>query len=112
MKVKCNFCNGKCIKNVFQSYGNQRYKCCVCQKRQQLDYGYNAYKSNINQNITLFNKGGLGIRNTARLLKISTTTLLKRIMSIVRKINQPIISKGFYCCFEDLLLDLNKWCFT
>ncbi|OXG07841.1 IS1 family transposase [Flavobacterium araucananum] len=94
MKIKCSFCNGKCIKNGFQSNGNQRYKCCVCQKRQQSDYGYNAYKSNINQNIILFTKEGLGIRSTARLLKISTTTLLKRIVSIARKINQPIISKG------------------
>lgn len=33
MKMKCNFCSGKCIKNGFQSNGNQRYKCCVCQKR-------------------------------------------------------------------------------
>lgn len=94
MKIKCNFCNGKCIKNGFQSNGNQRYKCCVCRKRQQSDYGYNAYKSHINQNIILFTKEGLGIRSTVRLLKISTTTLLKRIVFIAGKINQPIISKG------------------
>ncbi|MFW0739972.1 IS1 family transposase [Flavobacterium sp. T12S277] len=94
MKIKCSFCNGKCIKNGFQSNGNQRYKCCVCQKRQQSDYGYNAYKSNINQNIILFTKEGLGIRSTARILKISTTTLLKRIVSIARSISKPIISKG------------------
>ncbi|SNR93188.1 IS1 transposase, partial [Flavobacterium sp. ov086] len=66
----------------------------MCQKRQQSDYGYNAYKSNINQNIILFTKEGLGIRSTARLLKISTTTLLKRILLIAGKINQPITSKG------------------
>ena len=94
MKIKCNFCNGKCIKNGFQTNGNQRYKCCFCKKKQQSDYGYNAYKSNINQNIILFTKEGLGIRSTARLLRISTTTLLKRIVSIARKIQQPIISKG------------------
>ncbi|URC11759.1 IS1 family transposase [Flavobacterium sp. B183] len=94
MKIKCSFCNGKCIKNGFQSNGNQRYKCCVCQKRQQSEYGYNAHKSNINQNIILFTKEGLGIRSTARILKISTTTLLKRIVSIARSISKPIISKG------------------
>ncbi|OHT43949.1 IS1 family transposase [Flavobacterium tructae] len=94
MKIKCSFCNGKCIKNGFQSNGNQRYKCCVCQKRQQSEYGYNAYKSNINQNIILFTKEGLGIRSIARILKISTTTLLKRIVSIARSISKPIISKG------------------
>ncbi|WP_163396755.1 IS1 family transposase [Flavobacterium limi] len=94
MKIKCNFYNGKCIKNGFQSNGNQCYKCCVCQKRQQIDYKYNAYKRNINQEIVLFTKEGLGIRSTARILKISTTTLLKRIISIARNITKPIISKG------------------
>lgn len=93
MKIKCNFCNGKCIKNGFQSNGNQRYKCCVCQKRQQSTYSYFAYKSNINQDIILFTKEGLGIRSTARILKISTTTLLKRIIAIAKNINQPAISK-------------------
>ncbi|AWG24523.1 IS1 family transposase [Flavobacterium kingsejongi] len=94
MKIKCNFCNGKCIKNGFQSNGNKRYKCCVCQKRQQSDYMYNACKRSINQEIILFTKEGLGIRSTARILKISTTTLLKRIVSIARSIAKPIISKG------------------
>lgn len=94
MKIKCNFCNGKCTKNGFQSNGNQRYKCCVCQKRQQSGYGYNAYKRNLNQNIIELTKEGLGIRSTARILKISTTTLLKRIVAIAKNIHQPIISRG------------------
>ena len=94
MKIKCNFCNGNCIKNGFQLNGIQRYKCRVCKKRQQSNYGYNAYKRNLNEEIILFTKEGLGIRSTARILKISTTTLLKRIVAIAKKINQPIISKG------------------
>jgi IS1 family transposase/transposase-like protein len=94
MKIKCNFCNGKCIKNGLQSNGNQRYKCCVCKKRQQIEYSYNAYKKDINQEIVLFTREGLGIRSTARILKISATTLLKRIVSIARNITKPIISKG------------------
>ena len=94
MKIKCNFCNGKCIKNGLQSNGNQRYKCCICQKRQQIDYSYNACKRDINQEIMLFTKEGLGIRSTARILKISATTLLKRIVSIAGSIIKPIISKG------------------
>ena len=94
MEIKCNFCNGKCIRNGFQNNGKQRYKCCICQKRQQSCYGYNAYKSDLNQNIIQLTKEGLGIRSTARVLKISTTTLLKRIVSIAKSIQQPIISKG------------------
>lgn len=94
MKIKCNFCSGTCIKNGFQSNGTQRYKCSVCKRRQQSDYCYNAYKNNINQDIIQFTKEGLGIRSTARILQISTTTLLKRIIAIAKNIHQPIISKG------------------
>lgn len=94
MEIRCNFCNGNCIKNGFQSNGNQRYKCCVCKKRQQSKYEYKAYRRNLNKEIVLFTKEGLGIRSTARVLKISTTTLLKRIITIARNIPHPIISKG------------------
>jgi len=94
MKIKYNFCNGKCIKNGFQSNGNQRYKCYVCQRRRQIDYSYNVYKRDINREIVLFTKDGLEIRSTARILKISATTLLKRIISIARSITKPIISRG------------------
>ncbi|WP_317039151.1 IS1 family transposase [Flavobacterium sp. Root901] len=48
----------------------------------------------MNQNIIQLTKEGLGIRSTARILKISTTTLLKRIVSIAGSISKPIISKG------------------
>lgn len=51
MIKKCNFCNGKCIKNGFQLNGNQRCKCSLCKKRQQSDYKYNAYRKNTNQSI-------------------------------------------------------------
>ena len=44
-----------------------------------------------------FTKEGLGIRSTARILKISTTTLLKRIIAIAKKIpNQPIFKHKTY----------------
>ena len=36
----------------------------------------------------------MGIRSTARVLQISTTTLLKRITAIAQNIPQPVISKG------------------
>lgn len=74
--------------------GNQRYICKLCKKTRVENYSYQAYKSDINKNIILFTKEGLGIRSTARILKISTTTLLKRIITIAKNIHQPIISKG------------------
>lgn len=48
-------------------------------------------KKNINPDIILLTKEGLGIRSTARVLKISTTTLLKRILKIAKAILQPEI---------------------
>ncbi|WP_408074297.1 IS1 family transposase [Flavobacterium rhizophilum] len=92
--MECNFCNGKCIKNGFQINGSQRYKCTICRKGQQNKYNYNACKPSTNKNIIIFTKEGLGIRSTARILKISTTTVLKRIVSIARNIHQPVISRG------------------
>jgi insertion element IS1 protein InsB len=36
----------------------------------------------------------VGIRSTSRVLRISTITLLKRIITIAKNISQPIISKN------------------
>ena len=74
--------------------GNQRYICKRCKKTRVENYIYQAYQPNTNKKSIQFTKEGLGIRSTARILKISTTTLLKRIVSIAKKINQPVISKG------------------
>ena len=92
--MKRRFCGEECNKNGFQPSGNQRYKCSICKKRQQTKYLYKAYNTNLNQQIILLTKEGVGIRSTARILKISTTTLLKRIVAIAKNIHQPIISKG------------------
>ena len=53
-----------------------------------------AYKEEINQNIIQLSKEGLGIRSMARILKISITALLKRIISIAGNIVKSIISRG------------------
>jgi IS1 family transposase len=74
--------------------GAQRYICKLCRKTRVESYIYRAYKYDINHNIVQLTKEGLGIRSTARILKISATTLLKRILVISRNIDKPIISKG------------------
>lgn len=91
----CPKCKSKdVIKNGFTKNKKQQYICKSCGKRCIEFYSNLAYRQNINQNIIQFTKEGLGIRSTARLLKISTTTLLKRIITIAKGIHQPIISKG------------------
>ena len=44
--------------------------------------------------IITLTKEGLSIRNSTRILKISTTTLLKKLITTYFNIKQPIIQKG------------------
>jgi IS1 family transposase len=57
-------------------------------------YTYQAYRFGIDNDIVALTKEGTGIRSTARLLKISPTTLLARIITIAKNIVQPYIPKG------------------
>lgn len=91
----CPKCNSKdIIKNGYTKNKKQQYFCKSCGKRCIEYYSNLACRQNINQSIIKFTKEGLGIRSTARILKISTTTLLKRIITIAKGIHQPIISRG------------------
>ena len=91
----CPICKSdKLIKSGKTSNGKQRYCCKECSKRFITDYNYNAYRSDTNQQIILFTKEGLGIRSIARVLSISVTTLLKRIICIAASIQQPPIPQG------------------
>jgi len=91
----CSKCVGvTMIKYGKTKSGNQRYICKLCNQTRVGNYIYKAYLPNINTDIIVLTKEGVGIRSTARILKISTTTLLKRIVVIAKNIIQPIISKG------------------
>lgn len=96
-ETSCSKCVGVCvtlIKHGKTKSGNQRYLCKLCNKTKVESYIYKAYLPDINTNIVALTKEGLGIRSTARILQISATTLLKRIVAIAKNINQPSISKG------------------
>lgn len=85
------------IKNGFTANRKQQFICKSCKTRFIDFYTYKAYNNWVNKRIIQFTKEGLGIRSTARILKISTTTLLKRIISIAKKIpNQPIFKNKIY----------------
>lgn len=92
-KICPNCKNHKIVKNGSTKSKKQQYLCKSCGKRFLDYYTYNAYHEKINSEIIYFTKEGLGIRSTARVLGISTTTLLKRIILIASKIPRPFISK-------------------
>ncbi len=88
----CKFCqSNKIVKNGTTINKKQQYKCKECKKYFIIQYSYHAYNNNINEFIIKLTKEGLGIRSTARVLKISTTTVLKRIIVIARVIKKPLI---------------------
>ncbi|MDO5663623.1 MAG: IS1 family transposase [Bacteroidia bacterium] len=92
---KCPVClSYDLVKNGKTANGKQRYSCKHCHKRFITHYTYNAYRADTNRKIIQFTKEGLGIRSTARVLAISVTTLLKRILLIASNIKQPPIAKG------------------
>lgn len=81
------------IKNGFTANRKQQFICKSCKNRFIDYYTYKAYNHWVNKRIIQFTKEGLGIRSAARILKISTTTLLKRIIAIAKQIpNQPILN--------------------
>jgi len=82
------------IKNGTTKNKKQQYQCKNCNKRFISSYSYNAYFPETNKNIVLLTKEELGIRSTSRILKISTTTLLKRIRTIAQMAEPPRIVKG------------------
>ena len=87
VKFLCPYCQSESIvKSGKNCNGKQRYQCKYCHKRVITDYTYKAYLLDTDSKIIQLTKEGLGIRNTARVLGNSVTTLLKRILQIASKI--------------------------
>jgi IS1 family transposase len=57
-------------------------------------YTYHAYEQGIDRDIISLTKEGMGIRSTARFLKISAGTLLSRIVLIAESITPPAVPSG------------------
>lgn len=86
--------NKSMVKNGKTSYGKQRFICKTCKKSRVENYKSNAYQSELNQQIISLTKEGLGIRSLSRYLKVSATTIIRRIIEIARTIKKPMISLG------------------
>lgn len=91
----CPHCySSQIIKNGHTKTKKQQYFCKACLKRFLDFYTYKAYLPFTNRMIVQLTKEGVGIRSTARLLCISVTTLLKRLVLIAKDIVKPPIPLG------------------
>ena len=85
--VFCPVCKSfHTVKNGTTKTEKQQYHCKNCGKYFIENYSYHAYEKDLNERIVVLTKEGVGIRSTARILKISATTLLSRIILIAKKI--------------------------
>ncbi|MBS1543399.1 MAG: transposase, partial [Bacteroidetes bacterium] len=96
--MRCKYCSQLCLKAGRRKNGTQKFKCQGCKKYQQQTYKYLACYKTTNQSITRLLIEGLGIRSIARVLKISITTVIRRIKGIARLVNKPfaVIRRGIY----------------
>lgn len=97
--MKCNKCSSEnCIKKGRRNK-KQRYYCKDCQSYFQSGYRYKAYYSTTDQQIITLLKEGCGIRSIARILDISTKTILSRMLKISKQIH-PVACTKYGCKFE------------
>ena len=97
--VLCPDCgNENVVRNGKSNEGKQRYLCryADCRRRSFIrDYSYRGYLPSIKQQITDMAVNGSGIRETARVLKISPTTVIEELKktSTIAACEQKAISR-------------------
>lgn len=76
--IQCPECQDEDInKNGKNSRGTQRYCCKSCGNCFQTTYCYEACQPGISEQIIAMAMNGSGVRDTGRVLKISTGTVLR-----------------------------------
>ncbi len=86
--IQCPCCDGiEVIKHGKSGEGKQRYRCqnSECERRTFIRaYSYAAYSPQVKQQISEMSINGSGIRDTARVLKISPTTVIETLKKKVQ----------------------------
>ncbi len=92
--VLCPACHGSdVVKHGKSTEGKQRYKCRnpQCSRSTFIQhYSYRGYLPQIKQQIVDMAVNGSGIRNTARVLGISPTTVIEEL----KKVLSPAVSES------------------
>ena len=79
--LHCPYCQGTdIVKHGLSPEGKQRYRCRVCREGRGrtflLTYSYAGQSSEVKQQIVDMAMNASGIRNTARVLHVSPTTVI------------------------------------
>jgi insertion element IS1 protein InsB len=82
-------CGRTLLRNGRTKYGKQRYLCRSCNRSTVINPTKVSYGQKYDARIVQFKKEGLGIRSTARILGISSATVVRRILEIADRILPP-----------------------
>jgi insertion element IS1 protein InsB len=88
-RLTCSICSYPVVKNGRTSGGNQRYLCKECRSSKVCNPAPNGFGCKFNEQIIQFTKEGLGIRSTSRILGISPSTVIRKILDISDHIVVP-----------------------
>ena len=93
VQVKCPTCASERVyRHGKARSGLSRYRCCACHHCFQLDYRYQANKPGVAEQIVAMALNGSGVNDTARVLKISNTTVIAHLKNSPHRRSHPLIS--------------------
>lgn len=90
----CRYCKGSCKKYGFNKAGKQRFKCRLCTRTSLVCYDLFRLTSDLDIKIITLLKEGRGTRSMGRILKVSVSTISRRIKKIGSTIEPPVIGLG------------------
>ena len=97
--MKCKYCHQSDVLKKGKRKQIQRYFCKNCSRYFQESYKYKAYSEDTNDLIISLLKEGCSVRGISRVVKITTKTVLSRMLKISKQIKIPYFDK-LGCKFE------------
>lgn len=81
VEVNCRYCSQTdgVVRNGKSPTGHQKYYCRHCQRSFRLAYIYKASQQGTAEKVVEMAMNGSGVRDTARVLGISTATVMKHL---------------------------------
>lgn len=89
LEVTCPRCSARSIqKNDITANRKQRYRCKRCRRQFILHYSYQGRDPEVRRLIVPLSMNGCGIRDIARVLCLSTNTVLKSLRAAARRVKR------------------------
>jgi insertion element IS1 protein InsB len=107
-EITCPRCSARSIqKNGTTAQGKQRFRCKRCRRQFILHYSYQGRDPSVRRLIVPLSMNGCGIRDIARLLRVSCNTVLRSLREAAHRVKPKKLPEHF----TDLEVD-EMWSFV